>query len=176
MLLIHSDNICEHTVNYSYCSKLSQVLRPGATAFFFFSIVASFFIFYLLTWIQRFQRVLHDPKSHTCCCQICNHLLNFKDVHQRATVRHWACVWLLQAEDIQCPFQRAWVFMVYLFLFQKQADKQPRNPASPALTKQNKTKQKNAPGPRCILVLHLPTLPPVCPLVTTATVWTQGTF
>lgn len=60
-------------------------------------------------------------------------------------------LWLLQA----VPIPICMGFHGLFVLFQKQADKQPRNPASPALTKKKQNK-KNAPGPRCILVLHLP--------------------
>lgn len=102
-----------------------------------------FFLFYcrfhLLTWIQRFQRVLHDSKSHTCCCQICNHLLNFKDVHQRATVRHGLVASAGRRYSMPIPICMG--FHGLFVLFQKQADKQPRNPASPALTKNKKQKK-----------------------------------
>lgn len=150
----------------------TPVILRVRICFFFFSIVASFFC-YLLTWIRRFQRVLHDQNliPVVAVCQIRNRLINFKRVHQRATVRHGLVA--SAGRRYSMPIPKFTGFHGLFVLLQKLADKQPRNPASPALTK--KTKRKKCTWAQ----VHsgpTPTLPPICPLVTTATVWTQGTF
>lgn len=106
--------------------------------------------------------MLHDQNliPVVAICQICNHLLNFNHVHQRPTVRH---VLVASAgRRYSMPIPTCMGFHGLFVLFQKQADKQPRNPASPALTKkQNWAQVHSDPTPS--------TLPPICPLVTTAT-------